>query len=483
MRTRSARTIDTATLFVLLLAMALLAVNILRILYVPLTHDEGITYNWYISALWGDIINIHPTTANDHILNSLLSKAFMGMFGNSQFCLRLTNLLAQVAYMYFSFRILKCLLQDKLLIAAGFLLLNLNPFLFEFWGLCRGYGLSIALMTGSIYYMLRYIQSSSQRLLWYSLLMAMLAVYANYALLYFFVSLPLVVLYTTWLKHNPRKIVLNELLAIGIASVLLFLTIVGNLKALTDEGQLYYGGDIGLVHDTISSLVRESLYLAAGTDSIVAVLAYILVAVAILTGVYFITSAIRKKDLESGIGLSLYLLLLAPLLVALAQHYIAGSKLVIERTALFFVPLFILQFVYALARLPKVFSRSTLILLSLAALINFCAHMNFSITRSWPDDAPVLLILQKMDKEGKTGPGKIKVRSSWRVQPALQFYIATKYRDRFAWVLYNQDPVTNDTSFDYYYIHRDELELVPHVYKIDTVVNRDRFILLRKIHS
>ena len=88
--------------------------------------------------------------------------------------------------------------------------------------------------------------------------------------------------------------------------------------------------------------------------------------------------------MESSIGLGLYTLLLAPVLAVLAQHYIAGSKLVIERTALFFVPLFILQFIVAVGRLPKMFSRTALIMLSAAALLNFCIHVNFSTTRSWP---------------------------------------------------------------------------------------------------
>jgi hypothetical protein len=41
----------------------------------------------------------------------------------------------------------------------GFLLLNLNPYMLEFFSLARGYGLALGFMMCSIYFCLRYLES------------------------------------------------------------------------------------------------------------------------------------------------------------------------------------------------------------------------------------------------------------------------------------------------------------------------------------
>lgn len=473
--------IDISKILVLVAALAFMVLNILRIIYVPVTHDEGLTYNWYITTAWRHIISIHPNSANDHILNSLLSKFFMLLFGNGQFWLRFASLLSLPVYMFFSFRILSSILTDKVLILAAFLLLLLDPFMFEFWGLCRGYSLSLACMMAGIYYLLQYIKQDNSKLLWYSMAWAMAAVYSNYTLLYFFMALLAVSAMVVFYKGSRGRALLKDLSPVFICAVVLFLTVVGNIMALSNDHQLYYGGDKGLLPDTIVSLLRESLYLGNTQQAPLMIAARAILALSACTGVYYLIGLLRRRAAGPALsGPALYLLLLLPVLAISLQHLLTGSLYVIERTALFLLPLFLLQLVPAIAAMPKLVARTLLLVLTSLAAVNFCLHLNFNTTRSWPDDAPVLLVMEKMMRE-HTGPDKIKVRAEWRLQPAMQYYIATQYSARFAPVAYIKVPMSPDTAFDYFYVHHDNLDLTPPNYATDTIVNRNRYLLLRKL--
>jgi hypothetical protein len=466
---------------VVTIATCLLVIDILRILKVPVTHDEGVTYKDYILASWSDIISMHPTSANDHILNSLLSKFFRLLFGDGQFSLRLTSLLSLLVYQYWSFGVLKKLFKDPLSIIAGFILLNCNPFLFEFFGLCRGYSLAIALMMCSIWYLLRYMDEEKVALQWYCVAAAMLAVYANYSLLYYFLGLIVALVFIALRGRRPARSIFRELLPCASGSLLLFLTTVGNLKALHDDKQLYYGGDTGIVHDTFASLFKESLWLDQQTNSGL-VPAYIACALLACAALYIALQVLRRqKPAPAKTGIVLLTLMCVPLLANSTQHYLMGDKYLIDRTALFYYPLLLLVFFHTAACLLKHLLPALLLPLALACLLLFTMHVNLVRSRGWPDDAVTLVLLKKMINEKKTG-GKIRLRSNWLLQPSIQYYISTRYSASFEPVEYTHKPMNSDTSFDFYYVHPAEgdMEHISPVYKIDTVVNAGRFMLLRK---
>ncbi|MBS1585230.1 MAG: glycosyltransferase family 39 protein [Bacteroidetes bacterium] len=473
---------NTASGIVAAIATCLVIIDILRIIKVPVTHDEGVTYKDYIIAPWLDIISMHPTSANDHILNSLLSKFFRLLLGDGHFSLRLTSLLSLLAYQYFSYAILKRLFKDQVMIVAGFILLNCNPFLFEFFSLCRGYSLAIALMMCSTWYLLRYMDEGKIALQWYCMAAAMLAVYANYSLLYYYLALIVAVPFIVIRRNTPGRSIFGQLLPCALSALLLFATTVGNLKALHDEGQLYYGGDTGIVHDTFATLFRESLFLdkqsAGGLVAAYIACSFILCAALCI----LVQFARNKKTATINTGVVLLLLLCIPLLANTAQHYLMGAKYLIDRTALFYYPLLLLLFFCVVAGPGRSLGTVLVAAPALACLLLFITHVNLERSRGWPDDAVALLLMNKMLREQKSGSAKIKLRSTWLLQPSFQYYITTRYSDHFEPVIYTHDPINGDTSFDFYYIHEGEAEaqrLSP-VYRVDTVVNAGRFILLRK---
>jgi hypothetical protein len=103
---------------------------------------------------------------------------------------------------------------------AGFLVLNLNPYLFEYFSLSRGYGLSVGLLMGALYFLLELADPRSPanaqptRPLSRALLLSTAAVVANFALLNAYVSVVAVGVAILAARHRlPEPRLVNDGLA------------------------------------------------------------------------------------------------------------------------------------------------------------------------------------------------------------------------------------------------------------------------------
>ena len=158
-----------------------------------LTYDEATTYRDYIAP--GPLACLRFDAVNNHLVNSVLAKLFSLVAGTSEFVLRLPNLLAFAVYLLFSFLILDRFVKRKVVVVSGFILLSTNPYVLDFFSLCRGYGLSLAFLLTSLYFFLSFLEDTlrpepgSHRHLRYSLAAASLAVLSNFTLLDVYVGL------------------------------------------------------------------------------------------------------------------------------------------------------------------------------------------------------------------------------------------------------------------------------------------------------
>jgi 4-amino-4-deoxy-L-arabinose transferase-like glycosyltransferase len=79
-----------------LLALTLGAAGVrLAYLFQPIVHDEAVTYVYFASRPLGDALSYYPFP-NNHLLNTLLIKGSVGLFGNSPWALRLPAFIAGV---------------------------------------------------------------------------------------------------------------------------------------------------------------------------------------------------------------------------------------------------------------------------------------------------------------------------------------------------------------------------------------------------
>jgi hypothetical protein len=132
------------------------AFMVARAVLVPLTYDEAASYLRYISR---DLLSVFSfEVATNHFLNTLLTKLVSIAGGESEVVLRLPSLAGYAAYVYFSIQIVREIPQRAIAI-AGFVLLNLNPYLLDYFALSRGYGLSLGLLMGAMYHLLRFVAS------------------------------------------------------------------------------------------------------------------------------------------------------------------------------------------------------------------------------------------------------------------------------------------------------------------------------------
>lgn len=150
-----------------------------RAVRVPLTYDEAAAYLRYIAA--DPLAPFDFSVATNHLLNSLLTKLFSTIAGSSEVVLRIPSLIGYGLYVCFSLLMLRKVRYREIALGA-FLLLNLNPYVLDYFALSRGYGLSLGLTAGAIFFLLEH------RLGW-SLAFACAGVMANFALLNLYLAL------------------------------------------------------------------------------------------------------------------------------------------------------------------------------------------------------------------------------------------------------------------------------------------------------
>lgn len=183
----SSRTVKVTVLHILTAVACLFFIEFAaaRAVLVPLTYDEATTYLKFIRVDFLSIFNFEVAT--NHILNTLLTKVSYVVGGNSELVLRMPNLIGYGMYMWFSLLILKQL-RHRVIAFAGFMLLNLNLFVLDYFSLTRGYGMSLGFLMGALFFLFRFLtqlpgSATVSRDLSRAFLFAGTAVMANFSLL------------------------------------------------------------------------------------------------------------------------------------------------------------------------------------------------------------------------------------------------------------------------------------------------------------
>ena len=471
-----------AKLIILLCSIALLVYNVLRIINIPMTIDESGIVSHMPS--YYDIVTLRNVSANNHILNTVIRKFLAETFHNtSPFIMRMGNLLALPLFLGSTYLLLRRLFDKPVWIVGGFLFIVLNPFMFEFWGLSRGYGLSMAFMAASVYCFIVYLQDERQRYLWLCQLWAILGVYSNFTILNFYVSLAATIIILPLLfKKSGRLVpVPNRLPALLISAAVLYLLVAGPIQALREHNELYYGGETSLVADTLDSLTKSSFMINYESRFIKALNNLILLVIGI-GGAYWTIMYCKHKGDRAKTGVALFLLFLLPVISIYLQHLLLHVKYLLDRTALFLVILFKLQLIYFLyffSQRKRSIATAGLVLITCVAVINFARLMNITRTWMWWFDSNNVVVLERMLNERTTKAGKIKVRTNGLFIPSFMYYTDSKYASAFYLVDYTDKPITNDTSYQYYYVNREQAAVLKD-YVTDTAFGDVFFLMKRK---
>lgn len=221
---------------------------IIRAVCIPPVHDEAATYIHYIQQ--GEWIPFKAHwDANNHILNSLLSGIIFKVFGIGNLYLRLASLLFFPIYVWYVYRIGKYL--QSPMIRIGFLcgMLGVHN-LIEYFAYSRGYAMSMALLMGTIFYLMRYFQHFQLKKLVPFYIFSFFALFANLTLFNTMLLMHSLVLLSFILK-NKQWLLKFVYLVMGAFPIVLATLISFEMKKL---GLLYYGGDKSFYHITVATV-------------------------------------------------------------------------------------------------------------------------------------------------------------------------------------------------------------------------------------
>jgi hypothetical protein len=188
----------------------LMTYSLARAAMVPLTYDEAATYQWYVDTDLLSMLDLSSPT--NHLLNTLLVRLSHSVGGGLEVILRAPSLLGHLLYLLFSALLLHGL-HHRFVAIAGFLLLNLNPYVVDYFSLSRGYGLGLGLLMAALYFLVRLVtgnqdRAATRRHVAGALLLSGAAVAASTPLLLVYLgiwSVGVVVMIARWRRVHRRE--------------------------------------------------------------------------------------------------------------------------------------------------------------------------------------------------------------------------------------------------------------------------------------
>ncbi len=442
---------------------ALIGISILYLIafkayYSSFTHDESFSYLHYVPQSFMDILAFKDSYTNNHILNSLGMKYSEMIFGTSEFSLRLPNIILSIVYCIFSFLLFKK--SHKIIAVSFFVFLLTNNSIIDFFGLARGYGLSIGFMMMAIYYLIEALNSGKNKNLVLFHLAALLATLSNFTMLNFYVASIItfyIVIYIeqriikeeTFSFFKSRK--LNWLWCL-ISIIVLYEPV----RRLITYNKLDFGGKSGFINDTISSVINYTFSNLTMSNSIPIFLMILCSLLIIFTLGLIIKKFAQKKltffqEHKALVVVNALIILIS--LASIIQHFLFHTDFLSGRFALFLVPLLLLNIGFLVNYLITVNYKKIVLfviaLLAISSAYNFYSHFNMNSNSEWAYDANTKKAMQQLTKQHQVSDS-ISLGVSWELEPTCNFY-------RTLWKLNWVKPIEryslkNNSNFYYVFV-------------------------------
>lgn len=363
----------------------------------PITIDEASTFINFVRtqsfipwfSLW---------EANNHVLNSFLTYVSTSVFGDSTFSLRLPNVLSFGLFIAQIARFARCNLKHLPSAIALSIILMFSTIVLDLFSLCRGYGISFALLLLFVNEVLYFIRHPESRL-WKAMLSGVLMVSANLNLLPLFAAAVVFigVLLVTLKSLRKAEIAAWLFAIIGFVWYGFELKSRGLLYLGTDN---YIGISLGVTSELFTGLVG---------------LWWLYVPVVLMLLFFGIFNV--KALLQWNVVSALYLFFLTAFLAPVAQNLILQSPFPVERTFTHAFLLLMVAFVYQSDRW-SIYTSWISVVFSTFFIAGL--FLSFSPKRSvlWPNEIIPKGVHQYLDKfQQSQGPPIImsnyKALSNW----------------------------------------------------------------------
>lgn len=450
-----------------------------------MTHDESATWRYFRTIGFWEAIRTKSVwaSANNHLLNTSLFQLTTTLFGHADWVVRLPNVLAHALYLFSSIYIVRQL-TDKIGIGlAGFALLNLNPYLLDFFSMARGYGLAMGFTMGALAFLVANIKQPKINLVIGLFLMLMLSVLANFTQFIFLAA----ILATYGLfclihfKGDFKKVVLWQIppaLSILFLGLLLWQPIVW----LQGSGEFKWGTE--KLVQTFQVLATDSVYgkryFSKSTNDIVFYMTSVLTIVALFFG--FKTFFKKEKTFSEKLFGYISLLFSTIILVIFLQKQLLGTLYLINRKSLIFIPIWDLLIFCFLDNLPfkkNIFKNSLALCIVLLGFYHFGRSANVAQTREWWYDRHTLEMLTYLDE--KIPPNQtVHLGVHWMFHPTSLYYQETKGFDFFDNLHYDKK-ILPEADYDYYYVFKSNYDQeLTEGYEVEKAFSGFAYLLRRK---
>jgi hypothetical protein len=463
-------------------SLLILLIGILIISYIStkatissFTHDESYSYTRYVHTSFMDILTYKIPFTNNHILNTLLMKFFESVFGSSELALRIPNIILLFVFLFYIFLFFKK--DNEIIGLCMFVFMCSNFYLMDFFGLARGYGLSIGFMSMSLYHLLQSFQANKNRNLLLFNIGAFLSVLSNFVLLYFYLAALVVyniyvlIIHFRFLENQNKKYNFLKINWINFISfVYTAIVIYEPLRKIHKYKIIDFGGTDGFMKDTVTSLIYKYFNNYIITPSEILYIKIVILIPVILSFFLIVKNLYqaKKEFFENAKELIIVnLILLIIPLETIVQHYLLNSNYLVERFALFLFPLFVLNIAFLIDYWLKIKNRyrififSVAIILALLSVTNFYKGMNLNYCADWGYDAETKNAVKELIADHNKVNSfnlKTKIGINWLFEPAINFYRQTWDID-WLQVADRNGLTAND---DYCYIFKTELDTLKH---------------------
>lgn len=417
------------------------------------TYDECWTYGWYAQQPLIDLVLNTDPAANNHILHSILMKWCLLAFGQVEYFLRLPVIMAHFIYLLFTYRILNEFFPKWLLI--GFILLNFQPYLLDYFVTARGYGMAISFTILSIYYLIKFNTLNKNTYAFWAILFAGLAAYSNFTYSLIFLSVLGIVSYLVILN---KKWVPKTMGALFIMTLMVLLIVGYPMFQVLKAGQFYYGGTVGFWNDTILSIVNHGLYKMVDNDLLLAIIGGVLILAIFYALILIVVNKLKKENLTI-----LFLFLFLPMLGSIAQHHLFDKPYLIDRTVLFSIPLFILLLIATLDYVKSIWVSRTIAAISGGFIVFiFVLSFNFDYQLDFKEHADTKRAMIDMSENiGQASLKPFYLGKSTYMNTTINFY---KDRLGLDYVTHSELTFCNDGGpYPYYYIFGGDLDCLNHL--------------------
>ena len=393
--------------FLTFLAVLLFLYVALRAYLLSFTHDECYSYLQYVRKTW--IVASTLDYTNNHLLNTWLMKISSTLFGNSEFALRLPNLLFFAIYLFFGTKLM-LKLKYPLLSFSGWILLSCNPFMLDFFSLARGYGISMGLLMISSYGLYNWITKDygiKNTLM--AILPLCIAILANLTFVNLVISFSITLVLAAFFYNRFRISFENKslsrskiiLLITGISVTTCFFAI-HKIFNLREHGNFDFGGTVSMWGSTIMSLIGSSLYRVIHLNNIIkGFIIFLLTATSIMT-IHLLIRLLSKKntDAQDFFIATLFLIFIQCLCAIFFQHKLFKIPYAVDRAVLYLIPLFVLLYVFAVNSCINRLIRNILTILPVIfTVLLFVLSLNFTHTFLWEYDHNTKNVVKELGKK------------------------------------------------------------------------------------